>query len=159
VGFLNLLRKFLLIIKIKTLIFLIAFIRIKNPISLGICLILLVCLYRVYLTSLFKNSWFSILFLLLVLGGLLVIFIYIARLSSNEDFSFNKNLFILIIIAILLFPSTKKSINLFKDKYLRTMYIIENLTRIAFVLTYIIVVLLIVVNLLKKVNSPLRSNF
>lgn len=46
------------------------------------------------------NFWYSYILVLVIIGGLLVIFIYITRIASNEKFKFNKNIIIIILLII-----------------------------------------------------------
>nr|WNH42602.1 NADH dehydrogenase subunit 6 [Neoperla bella] len=97
------------------------FTQITHPLAMGLMLLtqtLLVCLT----TGLMAHSfWFSYILFLVFLGGLLVLFIYVATLASNETFSFEPYTLILlmsfsamtiitlIFIDPLLTPLTKES--------------------------------------------------
>lgn len=53
-----------------------------------------------------KRFWFSYILFLIFLGGLLVLFIYVTSLASNEMFNFsNKIIFFLLIIFFLIFST------------------------------------------------------
>jgi NADH-ubiquinone oxidoreductase chain 6 len=66
---------------------------IKHPLAIGLILLfqtLLVCL----ITGIFaKRFWFSYVLFLIFLGGILVLFIYVTSLASNEIFSFSVKIF------------------------------------------------------------------
>nr|YP_010417083.1 NADH dehydrogenase subunit 6 [Sympis rufibasis]USC54670.1 NADH dehydrogenase subunit 6 [Sympis rufibasis] len=77
----------------------------NNPLSMGLMILmqtLLVCLLS---GMMIKTYWFSYILFLTFLGGLLVLFIYVSSIASNELFksSFNsKLLFMLTFIIIIL---------------------------------------------------------
>nr|ADW83158.1 NADH dehydrogenase subunit 6 [Boreus elegans] len=67
------------------------FIQMNHPLSMGLILLiqtLLICLISGILT---KTFWFSYILFLIFLGGMLVLFIYMTSLASNEIFSFSMN--------------------------------------------------------------------
>nr|AMN09026.1 NADH dehydrogenase subunit 6 [Paradelphomyia sp. ZK-2016] len=82
-----------------SLIMSILFMQMKHPLSMGITLLMqtvLVCL----ISGLFsKTFWYSYILFLIFVGGMLVLFIYVTSLASNEMFSMSvKSLFIFIIM-------------------------------------------------------------
>jgi NADH-ubiquinone oxidoreductase chain 6 len=73
-----------------------AFIVLGHPISIGVVLILHTLIVGVLTGILSRNFWFSYILFLVFLGGVLVLFVYITRLASNEKFGFSwTGLFIL----------------------------------------------------------------
>nr|YP_009045491.1 NADH dehydrogenase subunit 6 [Tanaecia julii]AHA03842.1 NADH dehydrogenase subunit 6 [Tanaecia julii] len=74
----------LLLIFISILLFFI-----KHPLSMGL-LILIQTLLTCLITGMFINTyWFSYILFLIFLGGLLVLFIYVSSVASNELFKFS----------------------------------------------------------------------
>lgn len=69
-----------------------------------------------------KSFWFSYVLFLIFLGGILVLFIYVTSLASNEIFNFSIKLIIIILIRFILFYI----ILYFIDKNLIINYIINN---------------------------------
>nr|QLY90250.1 NADH dehydrogenase subunit 6 [Fannia armata] len=71
------------------------FMNMKHPLAMGLTLLIqttFVCLTSGLMT---KTFWFSYILFLVFLGGMLVLFIYVTSLASNEMFSFSiKLLFI-----------------------------------------------------------------
>lgn len=65
----------------------IIFIIINHPVSLGLTLIFHTVLIRIATGVVGGNFWFSYVLFLVFLGGVLILFIYITRLASNELFS------------------------------------------------------------------------
>nr|YP_009739574.1 NADH dehydrogenase subunit 6 [Orthaga olivacea]QIC20470.1 NADH dehydrogenase subunit 6 [Orthaga olivacea] len=64
---------------------------INHPLAMGL-MILIQTLFICLLTGmLIKTYWFSYILFLTFLGGLLVLFIYVTKIASNEMFKFNMN--------------------------------------------------------------------
>nr|YP_009266373.1 NADH dehydrogenase subunit 6 [Hygrobia hermanni]ANJ70490.1 NADH dehydrogenase subunit 6 [Hygrobia hermanni] len=79
------------------------FIFLNHPLSMGMILLIqtvIICL----MTGFFSLSfWFSYIMFLIMLGGMLVLFIYMTSLASNEMFHFSKKIITSIIMIMLLF--------------------------------------------------------
>nr|ARH54491.1 NADH dehydrogenase subunit 6 [Melolontha hippocastani] len=78
------------------------FLLLKHPMSLG--LILLIQTVMVALTMGFFNMtfWYSYILFLIMIGGMLVLFIYMTSVASNEKFMFSIKITILISSLIIL---------------------------------------------------------
>nr|UOU85380.1 NADH dehydrogenase subunit 6 [Rhamphomyia physoprocta] len=91
------------------------FMQMNHPLAMGLMLLIqtiLICLITGLLT---KNFWFSYVLFLIFLGGMLVLFIYVTSLASNEMFSMSMNMmfysiFIIIAMMMMLFIMDKLSI-------------------------------------------------
>nr|QHF17850.1 NADH dehydrogenase subunit 6 [Acrotaeniostola dissimilis] len=96
----------------STLISSFIFIQMNHPLAMGLMLLIQtiqICL----LTGLMaKSFWFSYILFLIFLGGMLVLFIYVTSLASNEMFSMSMKL---TTICIMLFM-TMMMINMMIDK-------------------------------------------
>nr|YP_010400227.1 NADH dehydrogenase subunit 6 [Mesembrina meridiana]UQS75926.1 NADH dehydrogenase subunit 6 [Mesembrina meridiana] len=76
------------------------FFNMKHPLAMGLILLIqttLVCLMSGLMT---KSFWFSYILFLVFLGGMLVLFIYVTSLASNEMFSFSIKL---LLISMMIF--------------------------------------------------------
>nr|YP_010046748.1 NADH dehydrogenase subunit 6 [Culiseta inconspicua]QPJ78692.1 NADH dehydrogenase subunit 6 [Culiseta inconspicua] len=79
------------------------FMQMKHPLAMGLMLLIQTFLTCI-LTGLFvKTFWFSYILFLIFMGGMLVLFIYVTSLSSNEMFSMSFKLLILTFVFIFLF--------------------------------------------------------
>nr|QLY89786.1 NADH dehydrogenase subunit 6 [Empis tessellata] len=77
------------------------FMQMNHPLAMGLMLLIqtvFICLITGLLT---KTFWFSYILFLIFLGGMLVLFIYVTSLASNEMFSLSLNLMMLMIIMLL----------------------------------------------------------
>lgn len=79
----------------------------KHPLSIGLILLLQTVFIRLSSRLIAKNFWFSYILFLIFLGGILILFIYVISLASNEIFNFSlnitfKNLLVIIIFCLIL---------------------------------------------------------
>nr|WKU84249.1 NADH dehydrogenase subunit 6 [Xylota quadrimaculata] len=85
-----------------TLIFSFIFLQMSHPLSMGIMLLiqtLMICCITGMMT---KSFWFSYILFLIFVGGMLVLFIYVTSLASNELFSIEMKMTTLMMISLLL---------------------------------------------------------
>nr|YP_009488041.1 NADH dehydrogenase subunit 6 [Culex chidesteri]AWB99730.1 NADH dehydrogenase subunit 6 [Culex chidesteri] len=79
------------------------FMQMKHPLAMGLMLLIqtfLTCL----MTGIYsKTFWFSYVLFLIFMGGMLVLFIYVTSLSSNEMFSMSFKLTFISVMMIFLF--------------------------------------------------------
>nr|AII02421.1 NADH dehydrogenase subunit 6 [Eudonia angustea] len=85
-----------------------------HPLSMGLMILIQTLLSCLLLGMIMKTYWFSYILFLIFLGGLLVLFIYVSSIASNEIFkiSFNmKMLFFMLTFNILFFSFFYKTLN------------------------------------------------
>nr|UOU85302.1 NADH dehydrogenase subunit 6 [Serratella ignita] len=81
----------------------------NHPLALGLVLLIQTCLMALLTGSLSSSFWFSYILFLVFLGGMLVLFIYMTSLASNEMFSVSSFMIIglpTMIGSFLLYSST-----------------------------------------------------
>nr|QPJ78640.1 NADH dehydrogenase subunit 6 [Mansonia uniformis] len=88
------------------------FFQMNHPLAMGLMLLMQTLLNCITLGLFMKTFWFSYILFLVFLGGMLVLFIYVTSLSSNEMFSIS---FKLIFISLMTIISTMFML-LFFDK-------------------------------------------
>nr|YP_009128694.1 NADH dehydrogenase subunit 6 [Lyreidus brevifrons]AJR19299.1 NADH dehydrogenase subunit 6 [Lyreidus brevifrons] len=152
------------------------FTRMNHPLSLGLSLLFqttLVCLTSGIMTHSF---WFSYILFLIFLGGMLVLFIYVASLASNEPFMFSLSNFVLFFIfsiflsfcfviytdplsapVINLISSSSVSLQHFSIPY-TIMWIYNNPSMLftLFIILYLLLTLIVVVKITNLFKGPLR---
>nr|AWB98989.1 NADH dehydrogenase subunit 6 [Anopheles aff. oswaldoi A PGF-2018] len=168
-----------LIIMTLCLIMSFIFMQMKHPLSMGLMLLIqtfLTCL----ITSIYvKTFWFSYVLFLIFLGGMLILFIYVTSLSSNEMFSMSFkltmiSLLIFSIFTILFFIMDKSLIeqfitnmemeklsnlnNLINENILslNKMYNFPTNLITLLLINYLFLTLLVTVKITKKFYGPLR---
>nr|ALO76750.1 NADH deshydrogenase subunit 6 [Strongylium suspicax] len=81
----------------------------KHPLSMGMILLIQTTLISMITSSLNQNSWFSYILFLIMIGGMLILFMYMTSVASNEKFKMNNKLaaVMLMIPAIITMASEK----------------------------------------------------
>nr|YP_009343002.1 NADH dehydrogenase subunit 6 [Austropotamobius torrentium]APS87216.1 NADH dehydrogenase subunit 6 [Austropotamobius torrentium] len=155
------------------------FTRLNHPLSMGLTLFsqtILICLSSGYYSHSF---WFSYILFLIFLGGMLVLFIYVASLASNEMFNTQFNylsislslVFILSFMLLFFDPLTIYSnFNLLASSVMSmykfnmtsllvsTIYNYSSMFFTLFLISYLLLTLFIVVKIINPLSSPLRTN-
>lgn len=149
----------------------------SNPITLTLLLIFITFLISLKINYLI-NSWSSYILFLIIIGGLIIIFIYIVRVANNELFLLNYKFLIinllkiipLIIIFLLINPShfinNNNNTNLWFDTLINNFsldlyepYLIPFNDNILFIINYLFYSIICIINICYKFKSPLRQLF
>nr|YP_009185837.1 NADH dehydrogenase subunit 6 [Euryusa optabilis]ALO70558.1 NADH deshydrogenase subunit 6 [Euryusa optabilis] len=76
------------------------FLLMNHPMTMGIMLLTQTILIALITGFLNMNFWFSYILFLIMVGGMLVLFIYMTSIASNELFNYSNSLMIMIFISI-----------------------------------------------------------
>ena len=83
------------------------FTRLTHPLSMGLTLLIQTILISLTAGTSTTSYWFSYILFIIFLGGILVLFIYVTSLASNESFSFSySSIAASLIVLVLLVPTT-----------------------------------------------------
>nr|WOE90396.1 NADH dehydrogenase subunit 6 [Libelloides sibiricus] len=83
------------------------FIQIKHPLAMGLTLLIQTIIISLICGLFTYSYWFAYILFLIMLGGMLVLFIYVTSLASNELFMFSmKSLFMSMMLVSLFIMST-----------------------------------------------------
>nr|WKU84115.1 NADH dehydrogenase subunit 6 [Rhinoprosopa nasuta] len=169
-----------LILNIMILMLAFMFLQMNHPLSMGMMLLIqtiMICCISGLMT---KSFWFSYILFLIFIGGMLVLFIYVTSLASNEMFIFSTkmlmlmmiNFFILMILMIfldkmiLITNSLNNEMN--SISYLNS-YIMENSLNLnklynyptnmmtILLINYLLITLIATVKITKLFYGPIRS--
>nr|WFQ83153.1 NADH dehydrogenase subunit 6 [Qianguimon aflagellum] len=152
----------------------IIFTRMIHPLAMGLNLLIqtIIISFSAGLTT--YSFWFSYILFLIFLGGMLVLFIYVASLASNEIFmpsliltsftlTFIMLLFLLFFFMDPLLISTfsnlpKSSINILSSTAHITMWMFNTPSMFftIFIISYLLFTLLVVVKIINLYKGPLR---
>nr|UEE83696.1 NADH dehydrogenase subunit 6 [Thosea sinensis] len=155
----------------------------NHPLSMMLLILIQTFLICLISGLIIETYWFSYILFLTFLGGLLVLFIYISSIASNEIFKFNNLLkivsFYIIMIIIIMLMNFKNIfwmnffINFELNNYFNSLLFFnnENLLNISklynnqtflimmMMVIYLFITLVAVVKITNIFYGPLRSNF
>nr|YP_010373821.1 NADH dehydrogenase subunit 6 [Malcus auriculatus]UPI55348.1 NADH dehydrogenase subunit 6 [Malcus auriculatus] len=77
------------------------FLFIKHPLSMGITIILQTLIVALSIGEMMNSFWFSYVVLIIMLSGMMVLFIYMASVASNEKMIFSMKLFYIVTMMMI----------------------------------------------------------
>nr|YP_009243418.1 NADH dehydrogenase subunit 6 [Helcystogramma macroscopa]AJF22798.1 NADH dehydrogenase subunit 6 [Helcystogramma macroscopa]AMR57163.1 NADH dehydrogenase subunit 6 [Helcystogramma macroscopa] len=156
----------------------------SHPLSMGMMILIQTFLTCIILGMLIKTYWFSYILFLTFLGGLLVLFIYVSSIASNEMFNLSfkmKNFFFMIMLINLIismnfiyniqwmnFINNLDMINFFNsflffnNEYkinISKLYNSQTFLMMMMMIIYLFITLVAVVKITNIFFGPLRSSF
>nr|QEJ81495.1 NADH dehydrogenase subunit 6 [Luciola sp. FM23] len=152
------------------------FMFITHPLSMGMILLIQTLLIAMWTGFLSMNFWYSYILFIVMVGGMLILFIYMTSVASNEKFSYSKILLTFMIIMLMMsimlmikdqFFSSLNSSNLemmnMKSKYLfklslNKFYMFPMMLISLSVIIYLLIALIAVVKITNLKSGPLRKN-
>nr|AYR05308.1 NADH dehydrogenase subunit 6 [Coleoptera sp. ACP-2013] len=151
------------------------FMFLNHPLSLGGVLLMQTILMTLMSSFFFFNFWFSYILFLIMVGGMLIMFIYMTSIASNEKFKLPKNMMITLIISMMIILMTI----MFMDKFysmiislkfnsltqslimlnlnLSKFFNYPNMKLLMFLMIYLLVTLIAVVKIIGKNFGSLRQ--
>nr|YP_010827557.1 NADH dehydrogenase subunit 6 [Callibia diana]WFD61153.1 NADH dehydrogenase subunit 6 [Callibia diana] len=150
------------------------FLFLNHPLSMGFILLLqtiLICLISGLMSTSF---WFSYILLLIYLGGMLVLFMYITSLASNELFLYTNTMIVPIIMLPIIFTifqylminyfnnsnenmELNHNINMYINNFLIKIYNSPINIMTILIATYLFLTLIAVVKIINIFKGPMRQ--
>nr|YP_009627152.1 NADH dehydrogenase subunit 6 [Artemia sinica]QCC61943.1 NADH dehydrogenase subunit 6 [Artemia sinica] len=138
----------------------------NHPLAFTLSLFLQTLLICVLLKKI--SLWISLILFLIFLGGILVMFIYVSSLSANEKFSIELTSLLwavpTIVVSMVILNKTSTTMNTPLVYQCTTDYMVINfnisyisLLTYSFVVVYLFLALLLVIDFLNSNSKPLRS--
>nr|AYU71304.1 NADH dehydrogenase subunit 6 [Eucnemidae sp. 4 ACP-2013] len=146
------------------------FLMINHPMTMGMMLLIQTLIIALETGKMSFNFWFSYIMFLIMVGGMLILFIYMTSLTSNKKFNmklkFYYMMIIIIMIMVILIPNNIESNNTFiqmnnQETFLNLLNKFINLPSNYFYLSAIIYLLITLIAIIKITNlskSPMRMN-
>nr|AVN67979.1 NADH dehydrogenase subunit 6 [Neolaxta sp. B107] len=160
----------LLLMSISSLLAL-TFTQMNHPLAMGLILLVQTVMIVIITGMLAQSFWFSYILFLIFLGGMLVLFIYVTSLASNEMFSMSTKLFILMILIMpfmmilywfshsyMMNQETMSFLNTFNYTFLPLIKLYNFPTSIITIMlaSYLFLTLIAVVKIINIFKGPLR---
>nr|YP_010946970.1 NADH dehydrogenase subunit 6 [Sigmella normalis]WGO57727.1 NADH dehydrogenase subunit 6 [Sigmella normalis] len=147
------------------------FTQIKHPLSMGLTLLIQTILISLMSGMITQSFWFSYILLIVFLGGMLILFIYVTSLASNEMFFMSTKMLLTMMITtitlmILLkniepFMQNTESMNFFpmnnNNETLTKLYNQPTKTITVILASYLFLTLITVVKITNLHKGPLRQ--
>nr|APX40639.1 NADH dehydrogenase subunit 6 [Colaspidema barbarum] len=153
------------------------FLFLNHPLSFGLILLIQSITISALTGLMNYNYWFSYILFLVMVGGMLILFIYMTSIASNEKFKFSFSLFLLFLLMMILMfmfllidfyyssfnmqmidminQNKTKNIYLSMNKYLNY----PNNLILYMMIIYLFITLIMVVKITNINYGPLRQKF
>nr|YP_010586154.1 NADH dehydrogenase subunit 6 [Ecnomus latus]UZZ43903.1 NADH dehydrogenase subunit 6 [Ecnomus latus] len=145
----------------------------NHPMSISMLLIIQILISCIMMNFILQMTWFSYILFIIIIGGLMILFMFMCAMSSNNKFKLNLNycMFISLLSIMLINWKNMKMINLnYKSiQFIDSFYIKNesmNLSKFLFpqsimLLCMMIIILLFIMIIINKMNyinnSPFRQ--
>nr|AQP29157.1 NADH dehydrogenase subunit 6 [Odontotermes nr. pauperans RDCT160] len=147
------------------------FTQMKHPLAMGMMLLIQTMLVCLMSGAMYKSFWFSYILFMIMVGGMLVLFMYMTSLASNEMFSPSNKM---IATAMLMTPAVmylmpskinNKEMNehetMMENEITTTTTAMYNQTMgtmTTLLVMYMLLTLIVVVNIINVSSGPLRHS-
>nr|YP_009350556.1 NADH dehydrogenase subunit 6 [Neocapritermes angusticeps]AQP27332.1 NADH dehydrogenase subunit 6 [Neocapritermes angusticeps] len=144
------------------------FTQMKHPMAMGLMLLIQTTMVCIISGTMYSSFWFSYILFMIMIGGMLVLFMYMTSLASNEMFSpSNKMLMLLTLLPIMMYimPTVinNKEMNehntMMENEITTTTTVMYNQmmgTMTTLLVLYMLLTLIVVVNIINVSKGPLR---
>nr|AFP16876.1 NADH dehydrogenase subunit 6 [Closteromerus claviger] len=154
----------------------ILFLFLNHPLSLGSILLVQTILISMLTGLMMTNFWFSYIIFLIMVGGMLILFVYMTSIASNEKFTFSHKILIYIMmwmimigginmmdkimISKLINLDLNEMFNFSKNSLIMSKYMNMPSSMIFLsMIIYLLITLIVVVKISKINMGPLRQKF
>nr|UKE80210.1 NADH dehydrogenase subunit 6 [Zonitis atripennis] len=151
-------------------LFSLVFLTLTHPLSLGLVLLAQTTIISLISGMLSYNFWFSYILFLIMIGGMLILFIYMTSIASNEKFSFNlKTMSLMMMIPLtIMIPlsitfstdsvtwNTMTNNSAVEISMIKYTFMPMNML-LMFMIMYLFITMIAIVKIIDKNNGPLRQ--
>nr|QWZ46333.1 NADH dehydrogenase subunit 6 [Machla sappho] len=147
------------------------FLSLSHPLSMGLILFMQTLIVSLITGNFTYNFWFSYIIFLILIGGMLILFMYMTSIASNEKFSFNIKSLALMTISLLTLtiPMIKINMNYLNNEiksFESAMIINQSLNKfinhpsnlmLMFVIMYLLLTMIATVKITDFKKGPIRQ--
>nr|QUB07173.1 NADH dehydrogenase subunit 6 [Sagra femorata] len=144
-----------------------------HPLSMGASLLINTILTSIITSTMNVNSWYSYILFLIMVGGMLILFMYMTSVASNEKFKFSIKITVMIYIIAMIsmltiynnyvysmlenLMMTEMTLKLDESikfsKFMNT----PNMTMMMVMISYLLITLIMVVKITNMNKGPMRQ--
>nr|YP_009351531.1 NADH dehydrogenase subunit 6 [Furculitermes longilabius]AQP29831.1 NADH dehydrogenase subunit 6 [Furculitermes longilabius] len=147
------------------------FTQMKHPLAMGLMLLMQTTMVCLISGTMYKSFWFSYILFMIMIGGMLVLFMYMTSLASNEMFSPSNKMMMVTLLTLpalmYIMPATanSKEMNahetMMESEITTTTTVMYNQTMgimTTLLVLYMLLTLIVVVNIINVSSGPLRHS-
>nr|YP_009994719.1 NADH dehydrogenase subunit 6 [Zyginella minuta]QNP08957.1 NADH dehydrogenase subunit 6 [Zyginella minuta] len=139
----------------------------KNPMSMGLMLLMQTMMMIMLINKLMTTSWFTMMTFLMLIGGLLILFTYMSSIACNEKFKIKINLVLILLIMVMITDEMiidsqiNEKLNLIftnnMDMSLSKIYNSKSMMITMLLVLYLLLTMVSVTKIVKHYKGPLRA--
>nr|YP_009732585.1 NADH dehydrogenase subunit 6 [Idiocerus salicis]QHS71304.1 NADH dehydrogenase subunit 6 [Idiocerus salicis] len=140
----------------------------KTPMSMGMILMFQTIMMTLLMNKMMVTSWLTMITFLMMIGGLLILFIYMSSLASNEKFKINMKVLIIMMLMMITSEELTQDMQINETQDIMNTMTIEQLSlnklynkkslMITLIMVlYLLLTMIAVTKLVKHYEGPLRS--
>nr|UFK32249.1 NADH dehydrogenase subunit 6 [Eurhadina acapitata] len=139
----------------------------NHPMSMGLMLMIQTITIIILMNKILTSSWFAMITFMMMIGGLLIMFMYMSSIASNEKFKLKSNLTLIFILLIMIQDEmllelqieetqTMLETNLMKFS-LTKIYNTKSMMLTTMLVMYLLLTMISVTKMVKHHKGPLRT--
>nr|WNL54254.1 NADH dehydrogenase subunit 6 [Microcerotermes pauliani] len=145
------------------------FTQMKHPLAMGLMLLIQTTMVCLISGTMYKSFWFSYILFMIMIGGMLVLFMYMTSLASNEMFSPSNKMMVITLtsLPVLMYVMPTVTNNkemsphdtMTENEIMTTTTVMYNQmmgTMTTLLVLYMLLTLIVVVNIINVSKGPLR---
>nr|AQP27742.1 NADH dehydrogenase subunit 6 [Bulbitermes sp. B TB-2017] len=145
------------------------FTQMKHPMAMGLMLLMQTTMVCLISGTMYKSFWFSYILFMIMIGGMLVLFMYMTSLASNEMFSPSNKMLMSSMIALPMLTYLMPTLTNNKEMNIHNTMMENEITTTTTVMynqmmgmmttmlvIYMLLTLIVVVNIINVSKGPLR---
>nr|YP_010996528.1 NADH dehydrogenase subunit 6 [Sophonia fuscomarginata]WPC85270.1 NADH dehydrogenase subunit 6 [Sophonia fuscomarginata] len=140
----------------------------KNPMSMGIMLLLQTLIMILLMNKMLMSSWFVLITFLMMIGGILILFTYMSSIASNEMFKLNLKMLFIIPFMMMTFDEMMNEKQLMEMENIMKfsqhemismikLYNLKSMLLTMMMVLYLLLTMIVVSMIVKQNKGPLRS--
>nr|YP_010730011.1 NADH dehydrogenase subunit 6 [Amblyomma tonelliae]WEF75025.1 NADH dehydrogenase subunit 6 [Amblyomma tonelliae] len=127
----------------------------SHPMTMLIAVIFLTLFISMIFYKISENSILPLIVILMILGGMMIIFMYIISLCPNKKMSFNMK-FLIFSLMIVMFNMDLIFIKVLNQDLMK-IYFFSYINSLLFLMLYLLITLAVILKNLNWISSPMKS--
>nr|YP_010583062.1 NADH dehydrogenase subunit 6 [Eurhadina exclamationis]UGN61508.1 NADH dehydrogenase subunit 6 [Eurhadina exclamationis] len=141
----------------------------NHPMSMGLMLMIQTITIIMFMNKILTTSWFAMITFMMMMGGLLIMFMYMSSIASNEKFKLKLNLILMMIVVLVIQDEMmmQNQINEMQEMNdtknielsLTKIYNQKSMMLTILMVLYLLLTMISVTKMVKHHKGPLRTNY
>lgn len=136
-------------------ILIISFFLFNHPMTILILIISTTIIISILRIKFLKIIWLSLILILLILGGILILFLYLISLIPNKKIIFKKKILLLLAFGLIINFNTSNQVNLSINTIIN-LFFPPSIRWLLFIIIYLLLTLIVVIIIIESSKAPIK---